>query len=228
MPALRLSLVALALGLAACDAADTPPAAGADTPAIASGASRDWRCGDTQLRTEPQPGSDRLVLHLPGGRRSLTRAAAASGARYAEPTGTVFWTKGPEQALLRMPEREQQIPCTPSDTASPWIAAAESGMRARAAGNEPGWILEVSPEGDMRALLDYGERERLFEAGRSEGRAGGMRIVSRDGHATVDFVAGACTDSMNGQRFPMQVTLQVGDDTYRGCGRVYDRGESPE
>lgn len=226
MPAARLlCLLLTALGLAACDAGE-PAKPSDELMAVASGNARDWRCGDVQLRTEPQANTDRLVLHLPGDRRSLTQAVAASGARYSEPTGTVFWSKGPDRALLSLPNRDRQMECTPSDTTSPWIAAAESGLRARAAGNEPGWILEVSPDGEMHALLDYGEREHIFEAGSSESGADGLRIVSGDGRATADFVAEACTDSMNGQRFPMRVTLRVGDDTYRGCGRIYERDDA--
>ena len=225
MPATRLWLLLTALGLAACDPGE-PARPSDEVAAVASGDARDWRCGNVQLRTEPQGNTDRLVLHLPGGRRSLTQAVAASGARYSEPTGTAFWSKGPDRALLSLPDRDRQVECTPSEATSPWIAAAESGLRARAAGNEPGWILEVSPDGEMHALLDYGEREHIFEAGSSESAAGGRRIVSGDGRATADFVAEACTDSMNGQRFPMRVTLRVGEDSYRGCGRIYERDEN--
>lgn len=223
MSVARLWLLLTALGLAACDSGKPAEPSG-EVMAVASGGARDWRCGDVQLRTEPQANTDRLVLHLPGGRRSLTQAVAASGARYSEPTGTVFWSKGPDRALLSLPERDRQMECAPSDTTSPWIAAAESGLSARAAGNEPGWILEVSPGGEMHALLDYGERERIFEAGSRESAAGGLRIGSGDGRATADFVAEPCTDSMSGQRFPMHVTLRIGDDSYSGCGRIYERG----
>ena len=222
MSAARLWVLLAALGLTACDAGE--PAKPSDAVmALASGEARDWRCGDVQLRTEPQSTTDRLVLHLPGGRRSLTQDVAASGARYSDPTGTVFWSKGPHRAMLRLPERDREMECVASETTSPWIAAAESGLRARAAGNEPGWLLEVSPDGEMHALLDYGEREHIFEAGSSESGAGGMRIVSADGRATAEFVAEPCADSMSGQRFPMRVTLGVGDDRYSGCGRVYER-----
>lgn len=225
MPVTRLWLLLTVLGLAACESGEPAKPSDAVT-AVASDDARDWRCGDVQLRTEPQANTDRLVLHLPGGRRSLTQAVAASGARYTEPSGTVFWSKGPDRALLSLPDRDRQVECPPSEATSPWIAAAESGLRARAAGNEPGWILEVSPDGEMHALLDYGEREHIFEAGSSESAAGGRRIVSGDGRATADFVAEACTDSMNGQRFPMRVTLRVGEDSYRGCGRIYERDEN--
>lgn len=213
-----LSALLLALGVAACS---EPSPADAPTPVIA-GAAQDWRCGDLLLRTTLAEDGQRLLMELPGGRRVLTHTAAASGARYSEPTGTVFWSKGADAAMLELPDGETPQACQPSDVASPWIVAREAGLRARASGNEPGWLLELAPNGELELALDYGTEQRSMTAQTHHEADGSLRVTDATQRMQARFRAETCVDSMSGQRFPMQVTLHIDDRELRGCGRIFE------
>lgn len=174
------------------------------------------------MRTRMGSDGQRLLLELPGGRRALDVKVAASGARFAGPDGAVFWSKGNDQAHLELPYRDQALPCARTETASPWVAA---GMLARAAGNEPGWFLELQRDGAMKLTLDYGARKLELAAKHDSATRGALRVTSDDGRAEAVFRAARCVDTMSGQRFPMTVRLRVEDQRYEGCGRIYgDRG----
>ena len=109
------------------------------------------------------------------------------------------------------------------EPASPWDAAAARGVMFRAVGNEPGWYVEVDGGGApaLRATLDYGDRKvEVPHAVALDGDALGYHGTATDGSVVVLRIRrGACSDGMSDRRYDTSVTLDVGDVTYRGCGR---------
>lgn len=249
-PALVAPLLAVffALSLQACGGADAPATPDAPDPTASSAgafgtqtASRDeaplevtaergaldvlrtWQCGDLRVETRiDDPEHNVLALELPGGIRRLGPAISASGARFSDRgafdgTETVFWNKD-EGALLML--GDTTLDCVPSEQRSPWAEAREQGTRLRAVGQEPNWLLTVSPEGRYLAL----QLQRMGKADQrwsviatDEGRA----YVAPDGAARIEVRDRACTDTMSGETFPVTVTVTLPKETLKGCGRHY-------
>jgi len=202
-------LACAALLLAACQ---TPPLV------QSSEQMRTYQCGE--MRVETRFGGDQLLLRLPDRDVHLQPVVSASGARYGDDRGNGFWSKGREQALLRL-EQGPWLECRESEARSPWVAARDRGVAYRAVGQEPGWWLELgrgeAPE--MVVVLDYGQRRlelpstRPLEgeagfAGQAEGLSVQLRILREP-----------CRDVMSGEAFPTRAELRVQDSVYPGCGR---------
>lgn len=176
-----------------------------------------YQCGD--LRIEARFVKDRVDLLLPDRVLALPAAVSASGARYADGDGNVFWSKGVEATLTL--EGADTVPCMQTDARSPWVEARERGVTYRAVGQEPGWLAEVGG-GDtppVRLVLDYGERvldiprsHRLPKGSGVSAEAGGVRVELHIAHE-------ACRDTMSGERFTTRARLRVGERSYDGCGR---------
>jgi uncharacterized membrane protein len=160
-------------------------------------------------------GPDRVRLDANGRGWTLPLVRSASGARYADARGTVFWSKG-TTAVLEI-DGEPPRDCVQARQPSPWNEALLGGVAFRAVGNEPGWFVEVDP-GEaprLRATLDYGERrielDAVSVASGFVGDAGGERV-------RLEIERGDCRDGMSGQRFEARATLHVGTTRYSGCG----------
>lgn len=228
-----LTLLAALGGLAACgkpaqpaaDPAVDPPAAQADTDAappaatIESVVRANFRCGDLLVGAVFDNEADNVTLSLPGRSLELPRAISASGARYADTSGSEFWNKG-NTAMFTL-DGALQPDCVETDEVSPWDRARERGVAFRGLGNEPGWLVEVEG-GDapaMRAQLDYGERTLEVAAARPLEDGAGFTGATADGtEVTLRIAEGECSDGMSDQAYPASVRLQAGASAYRGCG----------
>lgn len=165
----------------------------------------------------------RLYLRLPGATHRLEPEEAASGALYGNAAGMHFWSKGEDTAMFRRGEQQPERPCQPSEQRSPWLQAAEEAIDLRAAGNEPGWLLEAYEDGTLTLRLDYGQRTLHFEE-RSPPAAGrGFSSSSGDHQLKVSVSdVQTCTDDMSGERFPLRVRIQLDEASpLSGCGRHY-------
>ena len=230
----RIAPLALALGFVACRPA-TQPAAGipADTPEPAStpvapspgGATTrvNFRCGDLLLAATFDNAAGTVMLDMDTRRLTLPQAASASGARYADASGSEFWNKG-DEAMFTLDGRPQPD-CTTTDEVSPWQQARERGVVFKGLGTEPGWSVKVgagdSPE--LRAELDYGERTVVVP------RATGISSTPGFGGKTADGIDvvlriqdGDCSDGMSDRTYPASIELKVGEAGYRGCGAWLD------
>ncbi len=220
---MALLAVASVLALSACPSRDRGISAPApeDMPyGDTSGASGNdavmhWQCGDLRVSSRFDPSPAAVQLWWSGRNATLPQAMAASGARYAG-AGHQFWSKG-DTARLTLAGGEARD-CARTDVASPWFDAARRGIAFRAAGNEPGWWVEVDGGAapTIRAELDYGER-----------RIGAMGRATDDGFAgeTADGTAVAlsirrepCSDGMSGEAFEATAELRVGERMFTGCG----------
>lgn len=216
-----------ALLLAAC-AADIPAPApdlarapAGPTPAGPASGAFHWQCGELGVASHYLGHADLVELSFSGRTLELPVAVAASGARFADDQGTEFRTRG-DTASLALPG-EPVRECTRSARPSPWYEAAARGVRFRAIGNEPGWLLEVGhgEQPDLYAELDYGER--VVKAHGLDPAGDGWTGQTFDGQAlAVEVERGDCSDGMSGARFEAAVRLQVGETPYRGCGAWLD------
>jgi putative lipoprotein len=216
-----------ALLLAAC-AADTPAPApdlarapAGPTPAGAASETFHWQCGELGVASHYLGHPDLLELSFSGRTLELPAAVSASGARFADDQGSEFWTRGDTASLALAGEPVRE--CTRSARPSPWYEAAARGVRFRAIGNEPGWLLEVG-HGERPALhaeLDYGGRIVDLQGLRPAGD--GWTGESADGTAVaVEVERGDCSDGMSGAGFEAAVQLRLGETLYRGCGAWLD------
>ncbi len=105
---------------------------------------------------------------------------------------------------------------------SVWDEARRRGVRVRAVGNEPGWSLEIWPDGRLRFLYDYGQREIAADSSAVDERPAQTvyRAGAGDRTLTATIEENACTDTMSGEAFENIVTVVFGERTYRGCGRA--------
>lgn len=105
-------------------------------------------------------------------------------------------------------------------TGSPWDQAKARGVIFRGIGTEPGWLVEVGagPSPPLHAELDYGERK--VEVARLDRMPDGYRGKTADQTAvSLTTLREPCSDGMSDTEYPASMTLVVGEQTYRGCGR---------
>ena len=107
--------------------------------------------------------------------------------------------------------------------ASTWRKARRRGVQFRAIGQEPGWIVEVTAD-SLRVEYNYGQQVASGTRIETEGAASRAdlryRAETENGPVTVEAVERRCVDPMNGDAFPMTVTVRLETDTLSGCGQV--------
>ena len=150
---------------------------------------------------------------------TLPRIPAGDGVKYTDGSD-LFWTKGNE-ALLEADDHAHHG-CRSKPSGAVWEEARLRGVDFRAAGNEPGWYLEMEYGGQLLLVTDYGGR-RLTAATPAPSiiAAGASAYRSRiSAHELVVTIQDApCADDMSGEAFPARVLVQLDDQELRGCGR---------
>jgi heat shock protein HslJ/membrane-bound inhibitor of C-type lysozyme len=199
----RTLTISLVSTLAACSAPVAPPAA----PGAAAPLTTVYNCGGRRALVTTTPETARVQIDNQSFDLKLTRSA--SGARYeaSGEAGTVFWNKG-ERALLTV--RGRELPeCTQAKVALP----------LRATGNEPSWLLEVTPAA-MTLTTDFGAR-RVVTAAPTLSRSGDATVYTGSfggGELVAAVVDRVCLDTMSGMPHPYTVSVRDGAKTLRGCG----------
>jgi putative lipoprotein len=209
-------LLGAGVGLAACAGAPEEAAPPRPEPVYQA-----WRCADgTRLATAFGEVGAALRLRIGETRWRLPPERTASGAAWAG-EGVRFWNRGEEALLERDAERTR---CTVDRVGGAELEAAARGVRLRALGNEPGWVLELAP-GGVRWVTDYGTRSLRFgPPERSEDPAASQHWwtaapVDGDGAPLRVAVApGPCHDAA-GRPFPLTVTVHHEGRRHPGCGR---------
>lgn len=173
------------------------------------------------------PDGPRLTVHyredearvtLPTRELVLPAAPSASGARYAS-GDTVFWDRAGE-ALVEVGS-ERYTGCRGRQAETPEDAVRLLGFDFRGIGQEPGWIVDVDADRQMRWIGDYGTVRFATEAPTaSESPDGGVTWTARsEGHEIiVEARPEACRDAMSGRPFSHTVRVTADGRDYTGCG----------
>jgi membrane-bound inhibitor of C-type lysozyme len=228
---LILSL-AIATCLAACQpaqqadsAAPDPVAAGNETPPPAAAPTSDERvyafqCGDLPVQATYR-GQDSATVVVGGRTFVMASDTAASGAKFSDGQGNVFWTKGTTEGTLTL-KGEPDRSCTGSGKEGEIAAAAASAAASpgfRATGNEPGWLAQVSAGEKPVLRVETGYGEQKFEVvSPTQGKDGWSGKAADGTDIKVSFQRTVCHDDMSGQAFGATVMLTVGARQYHGCG----------
>jgi uncharacterized membrane protein len=104
---------------------------------------------------------------------------------------------------------------------SVWQDARLRGVEFRAAGNEPGWYLELDSDARVVLVTAYGAERHVFSAARTEG-VPLSRLTARGAgrHLQATIEPEPCFDAMSGERYPLSVSVDLDGDVLRGCGAV--------
>jgi putative lipoprotein len=179
-----------------------------------------YQCGDigADIRYLDE---DDILLSLPWRDVTLQPVEAASGAR-ARGEGHEFWSRGRDQARLILPD-ESETDCTRTLSPSPWTEARDRGVEFRGMGQEPGWLIEVSPDESpaLRLLLDNGTRELTFDQVEFLPDRSGFKAEAPGNQVEVELVHAHCQDSMVDWIFPVQVSLSLNELNLSACGRFF-------
>lgn len=197
------------------------PEAGPGEPPLVADIRQTFQCGE--LRVEARFAPDGVLLDIGGRELHLPQTVSASGARYGE-GDPEFWSHGASEARLTL--NGETFDCLALDDAarSPWSEARERDIGFRAAGSEPGWLVEVdlgeSPA--MRVVLDYGERE--LRVASTEAFTGGEGVSGFRGEVDgkpveLTIRREDCADPMSGEAFDASATLDYQGRSYQACGR---------
>lgn len=175
-----------------------------------------FRCGEILVAARPDAAGEGLTLSMSGHRLVL---AHRGGGDYVDEHGNQFRIDGDGATLSLQGAPPRR--CTPTDQVSPWNEAAARGVRFRAVGQEPGWILEVGGDDwpTLSAQLDYGERSIEVEHAEPRADGDGFKGTATDGTAVLlEIERETCIDPMSGEPFQASAWLRVGKQSYEGCG----------
>ena len=221
-PVIRLLLITAFLSIAACDGEAPPSSEVAAGDAITSVFDCSTPGGEFAFTTRTlNPG---LALWLPHDFArpylALDQTEAASGARYQN-DDVVVWLHGTE-AMLEVGTQRFGA-CQRNARASIWEHAKLGGVDFRAAGNEPGWVLQIRARTSIELDYDYGNARIETTSAEPVSDTQSMRTTyeaqSNGQFLFIEILASPCTDSMSGEQFESTVTVKFGERTLTGCGR---------
>lgn len=162
------------------------------------------------------PDGDTVALYSGDGVHILEQQPAASGAKYADERH-VLWSKGHHDVMLEI-DGEQLEGCEPTGRQRVLTAAYQGGFVLRASGNEPFWTMLA---GSQSIRLDQLDRPSTSFAGLAEGDLADGGTVEREAgphRLRVTVTREHCLDTMSGEPSPLTVTIELDDETLRGCG----------
>ena len=173
------------------------------------------------------PDGPRLAVHyredearvgLPDRELVLPIDPAATGARYASDDGLLHHRGG--AAELEVGSR-RYTGCRGERAESPEDAARLLGFDFRGLGQEPGWLVDIDADRQIRWIGDYGSVRFATGAPETEEHDDGTVVwtaVSPGHRITVRARPEACRDVMSGRPFTHTVEVTADGRTYSGCG----------
>jgi heat shock protein HslJ/uncharacterized membrane protein len=124
------------------------------------------------------------------------------------------------KTLLFVPRREEEEPGA-NARRSIIEDAKQRGVGFYAAGNEPGWTLEIGPE-EIVFQTNYGQDTYRFPTPEPEVDPYKLRTVYHvrtEGHELfVEILGLACADDMSGEKFESTVQITFDGQKHPGCG----------
>jgi uncharacterized membrane protein len=102
-----------------------------------------------------------------------------------------------------------------------WHEAKLRGVAFRAIGQEPGWLLEIKNGEEILVVTNYGQNRNLFPyVDPREDKAARKTVFQVDANTSVLIEGKPCRDSMSGDSFDTSVTVTLGEQVFKGCGRA--------
>ncbi|MDX1494048.1 MAG: hypothetical protein R3253_08325 [Longimicrobiales bacterium] len=195
--------------------ADEPPARDSQPPpAVPS--SWAYTCSEG-LRFIVHFREDEAQIDLPS--RSLRLPSARRGQAPAYTDGAGSLSVVGSSATLQV-GNEHHGGCAGEKADSPEDAARRLGFDFRGIGQEPGWLVDVDLDREIRWVGSYGEVR--FATGRPETREDGGAVVwqarTSDHAIRVRVRPEPCNDSMSGRPYPLTVRVTVDGSDFSGCG----------
>ncbi|MDX2413346.1 MAG: hypothetical protein QNK16_12870 [Woeseiaceae bacterium] len=112
--------------------------------------------------------------------------------------------------------REQELA-----KSSIWHKAKLRGVAFRAIGQEPGWLLEIKNGEEILVVTNYGQNRNLYPyVDPQEDKAARKTVFQVDANTRVLIEGMPCSDSMSGETFQSTVTVTLGAQVLKGCGRA--------
>jgi uncharacterized membrane protein len=113
-------------------------------------------------------------------------------------------------------KREQEL-----SKSNVWHEAKLRGVAFRAIGQEPGWLLEIKNGEEILVVTNYGQNRNLFPyVDPREDKAARKTVFQVDANTSVLIEGKPCRDSMSGDSFDTSVTVTLGEQVFKGCGRA--------
>lgn len=105
---------------------------------------------------------------------------------------------------------------TPSKDVS--LTKLSQDLPAKAFGNEPSWLAELSPS-KLTLKTNYGEEEVIFVQLKASQKKTTWQVTSSEpAEFCLNYTPVNCLDSMTGLPYPWQVEGQLGEIKLQGCG----------
>lgn len=202
--------------------ADTAPAAADPEPPSFWA----YTCPDG-LRFSVHLRPEEASVYLPASEPRLAPAEAGPGVRFAS-GDTVFHARGAE-ALLEV-GAERHPGCAGEEATSSRDAARRLGFDFRGVGQEPGWIVDVDVDRQVRWVGQYGTERFATGAPEVLEDAEGRLVwrATADGRELrVEAVEEGCRDAMSGQPFSHVVRVRVDGEELDGCGGFLEGSGGP-
>ncbi|MCX2981883.1 hypothetical protein EYC98_13550 [Halieaceae bacterium IMCC14734] len=164
---------------------------------------------------------EQLALYAGEEVYELTRVVSASGEKY-EVGQTSVWSKGSSAIIAIRGIRYTN--CRLNAARAPWEEARRRGVEFRGVGQEPGWLVEITPGGKILLVTGYGQQRWLFdtpdpllseEATIYQTSANGkqLKITLQTEH---------CQDTMSGEVFENAVIVELDERRLQGCGSALE------
>ncbi len=164
-------------------------------------------------RTSP----DEAWVFLPGGTRKLMPVPAATGNRYRD----AYFELSIDGQAAQLARADGSVQwCRNDPRRAVWERAKLDGADFRAVGNEPGWSLEIIAGNRIVLITDYGASRLQLPLPEPDVDQTNRRTRWDTGELIVDVTARPCRDSMTGDLFEAQVSVQWQGKTLSGCGRA--------
>lgn len=179
-----------------------------------------YRCADgTSFTTFPR--GDSVQLDFANRTHTLAKVPAAAGTKFSDGETTVA-TAGNTATLAATDGSHDD--CQGTEVHSVWEAAKLRGVALRAVGNEPGWLLEVTPGGELVFAWDYGAQRAsgAAPAGTRDEATLTTTYVTRTtaGELRATVTDGYCSDGMSPEKYPATATVILKGKTWSGCAKT--------
>ena len=179
-----------------------------------------FECEDG-FRFTARKSGNAVWLFLPEHTLQLPRVRAESGNRYAS-AELNFWNQGDVALLETEPGSRRQ--CVNNRAQAVWEHAKLGGVDFRATGNEPAWHMEITLDGEIRLVTDYGQSTNRFKTPRPDidqnARETAYAVEDCQHRLVVELQGKQSRNSMSNQLFEVTVAVTLDEQQLHGCGRA--------